>query len=89
LLRPGTHRKERRSARPPNPPPVKAQPEVIGDLAFEHRIRLHELAPAQASLEGALMELTADSVEFRAHPPEQLSNHAAGDSDRVHATGVA
>jgi hypothetical protein len=35
------------------------------------------------------MELTADSVEFRAHPPEQLSNHAAGDSDRVHATGVA
>jgi len=40
----------------------------IGDLAFEHRIRLHELAPAQASLEEAFMELTADSVEFRAHP---------------------
>jgi ABC-2 type transport system ATP-binding protein len=39
----------------------------VGDLAFEHRIRLHELAPAQASLEEAFMELTADSVEFHAH----------------------
>ena len=41
----------------------------IGDLAFEHRIRLHELAPAQASLEEAFMELTASSVEFRAGEP--------------------
>src|SRR5689334_25028156 len=43
----------------------------IGDLAFEHAIRLHELAPAQASLEEAFMELTADSVEFQAHMPGQ------------------
>src|SRR5713101_4897177 len=41
----------------------------IGDLAFENGIRLHELAPAQASLEEAFMELTADSVEFHAGVP--------------------
>jgi ABC-2 type transport system ATP-binding protein len=38
----------------------------IGDLAFEHGIRLHELAPLQASLEQAFMELTKDSVEYHA-----------------------
>ena len=38
----------------------------VGDLAFENAVRLHELAPAQASLEEAFMELTAASVEFRA-----------------------
>ena len=61
----------------------------VGDLAFEHRIRLHELAPAQASLEEAFMELTADSVEFHAHAPGQPGDQAAGDSGRVHTTGVA
>jgi ABC-2 type transport system ATP-binding protein len=61
----------------------------IGDLAFEHRIRLHELAPARASLEEAFMELTADSVEFHAYAPGQSGEHAASDSDRVHTTGVA
>ncbi|HUY46854.1 MAG TPA: ATP-binding cassette domain-containing protein [Streptosporangiaceae bacterium] len=40
--------------------------EQIGDLAFDKGIRLHELAPAHASLEEAFMELTASSVEFRA-----------------------
>ena len=44
-------------------------PEQIGDLAYEAGIRLHELAPAQASLEQAFMELTAASVEFRAGAP--------------------
>jgi ABC-2 type transport system ATP-binding protein len=38
----------------------------IGDLAFDHGIRLHELAPALASLETAFMELTSSSVDFRA-----------------------
>jgi ABC-2 type transport system ATP-binding protein len=38
----------------------------IGDLAFDSAIRLHELAPALASLEAAFMELTSSSVEFRA-----------------------
>jgi ABC-2 type transport system ATP-binding protein len=41
-------------------------PQVIGDLAFDNGVRVHELAPAQASLEEAFMELTADSVEYRA-----------------------
>src|SRR5215471_15081546 len=59
----------------------------IGDLAFDNQIRLHELAPAQASLEEAFMELTADSVEFRAR--EQLSDDAAGDRDLVYTTGRA
>jgi ABC-2 type transport system ATP-binding protein len=38
----------------------------VGDLAFENSVRLHELAPAQASLEQAFMELTASSVQFQA-----------------------
>ena len=48
----------------------------IGDIAFEHGVRLHELTVVRASLEAAFMELTADSVEYRAgedeqgHPPE-------------------
>ena len=53
----------------------------IGDLAFENGIRLHELAPAQASLEEAFMELTADSVEFQAQTP--------GRTGHMHPTGVA
>ena len=40
--------------------------ERVGDIAFENGIRLHELAPARASLEQAFMELTADSVEYHA-----------------------
>jgi len=59
----------------------------IGDLAFENSIRLHELAPAQASLEEAFMELTADSVEYRATEPGQPGRHAA--DDRAQKTGVA
>jgi ABC-2 type transport system ATP-binding protein len=43
--------------------------EQIGDLAYDNAIRLHELAPAQASLEQAFMELTGSSVEFRAGQP--------------------
>jgi ABC-2 type transport system ATP-binding protein len=43
----------------------------IGDIAFEHGVRLHELTVVRASLEAAFMELTADSVEYRAEgqPP--------------------
>jgi ABC-2 type transport system ATP-binding protein len=41
----------------------------IGDLAFENAVRLHELAPAHASLEQAFMELTSSSVEFHATVP--------------------
>ena len=37
----------------------------VGDIAFEHGVRLHELTLVRASLEAAFMELTADSVEYR------------------------
>jgi len=36
----------------------------IGELAHDHRLRLHELTPQTASLEEAFMQLTADSVDF-------------------------
>jgi ABC-2 type transport system ATP-binding protein len=56
----------------------------IGDLALAGGIAVHHLAPARASLEEAFMELTADSVEYRAGAPagqplaESLaSSHAA------------
>jgi ABC-2 type transport system ATP-binding protein len=52
-------------------------PAQVGDLAFENGIRLHELAPAQASLEQAFMELTASSVEFRAGLPGEPEREAA------------
>jgi ABC-2 type transport system ATP-binding protein len=38
----------------------------VGALAFEHGVRLDELTVVRASLEAAFMELTADSVEYRA-----------------------
>ncbi|MEV3981855.1 ABC transporter ATP-binding protein [Nonomuraea sp. NPDC049758] len=44
----------------------------IGELAFERRIVLRELAPRRASLEQAFMELTADRADHRA------DSHAAG-----------
>ena len=43
----------------------------VGDLAYESSVRLHELAPVQASLEQAFMELTASSVEFHAGVPSE------------------
>jgi ABC-2 type transport system ATP-binding protein len=41
----------------------------IGELAFHHRVLLHELTTHTASLEEAFMELTADSVEYLAGEP--------------------
>ena len=49
----------------------------IGDLAFDNGIRVHELAPVQASLEEAFMELTKDSVEYHAGVPGQPHPKAA------------
>jgi ABC-2 type transport system ATP-binding protein len=42
---------------------------AIGDLATEHRLRIHELTPVTASLESAYLELTRDSVEYTATVP--------------------
>jgi ABC-2 type transport system ATP-binding protein len=62
----------------------------VGDLAFENAVRLHELAPAQASLEEAFMELTASSVEFHAGlPGADGSLVSLEDTERVHAGEVA
>jgi ABC-2 type transport system ATP-binding protein len=52
--------------------------EQIGDLAFSEGIRLHELATVRASLEEAFMELTADSVEYRADVPGQSASTTIG-----------
>ncbi|WP_037680614.1 ABC transporter ATP-binding protein [Streptomyces griseus] len=41
--------------------------ELIGELAAQHQLVLHELSPQQASLEEAFMQLTAESVEYHAH----------------------
>ena len=56
--------------------------EELGDLAFEHDIRLHELTPVNASLEQAFMDLTAGSVEFRAG---LLTDRQSGDAGRAPA----
>ncbi|HEY6491911.1 MAG TPA: ATP-binding cassette domain-containing protein [Trebonia sp.] len=52
--------------------------EQIGDLAFSEGIRLHELTTVRASLEEAFMELTADSVEYRADVPGQRATTTIG-----------
>jgi ABC-2 type transport system ATP-binding protein len=41
----------------------------VSDLASAHGIRLYHLAATRASLEHAFMELTADSVDYRAELP--------------------
>jgi ABC-2 type transport system ATP-binding protein len=38
----------------------------IGDVAFANGVRVYHLASARVSLEQAFMELTADSVDYRA-----------------------
>jgi ABC-2 type transport system ATP-binding protein len=45
--------------------------DAIGDLAFEHQIRLHELSPQAATLEDAFLGATAGAEEYAAHdvPP--------------------
>ncbi|MFE1291279.1 ABC transporter ATP-binding protein [Streptomyces sp. NPDC058751] len=54
--------------------------EEIGDLAFQHRVPVHELSLRKASLEQAYMELTAASVEYGSpslsHAAEALVNQA-------------
>ena len=49
---------------------------AIADLAREHGISVHELTPRHASLEEAYMELTHDSVEYRADVPDYAGKGA-------------
>ncbi len=48
----------------------------IGDVAAAHGLRLHELAPVEASLETAYLELTRDSVQY-AGTTEHVTGRAA------------
>lgn len=41
----------------------------IGDLAFNHQIRIHELTARQATLEEAFLEMTGGAEEFQAVAP--------------------
>jgi ABC-2 type transport system ATP-binding protein len=43
--------------------------DAIGDVAFDHGVRLHELSNKVATLEEAFLERTAGAEEFQAHPP--------------------
>jgi len=43
---------------------------VIGELAAEKALTLHELTPVHASLEDVFMELTSESVEYRSLAPD-------------------
>lgn len=45
--------------------------DAIGDHAFDHGIRLHELATQTATLEEAFLEATSGAEEFQAHPSPQ------------------
>ena len=38
--------------------------QVVGDLGYQHRLRLHELATQAPSLEAAFIELTGGEVEY-------------------------
>jgi ABC-2 type transport system ATP-binding protein len=49
---------------------------AIGEVAREHGIALHELTPRHASLEEAYMELTRDSVDYRADVPDYAGKAA-------------
>jgi ABC-2 type transport system ATP-binding protein len=42
---------------------------AVGDLAHEHRLRVHELTTRSGSLEAAFLELTGGDVEFAAGGP--------------------
>ena len=55
----------------------------VGDIAFEHGVRLHELTVVRASLEAAFMELTADSVEYRGTGNEQGQPPVAAQSGQA------
>jgi ABC-2 type transport system ATP-binding protein len=52
--------------------------DAIGDLAFDHGVRLHELSPKVATLEEAFLERTAGAEEFQAHAVIDPGPHAPG-----------
>ncbi|TVR68884.1 MAG: ATP-binding cassette domain-containing protein [Sphaerobacteraceae bacterium] len=55
---------------------------AIGAAAFERGIRLSELSSQRASLEAAFMELTHDSVEYRANETSKAGSSTAEETVR-------
>jgi ABC-2 type transport system ATP-binding protein len=53
---------------------------AIGELAASIPVVLHELAPQQASLEEAFMELTEDSIEYHGSTNDGLTNSTGAKS---------
>jgi ABC-2 type transport system ATP-binding protein len=51
--------------------------QAVGDLAFDHGIRLHELSNRVATLEEAFLERTAGAEEFQAHDPAPTTDGSA------------
>lgn len=54
---------------------------VVGDLAARAGITLHELIPQRATLEDTFVELTGDSVEYRATDPGTTSTDLEDEGD--------
>src|SRR5260370_11366219 len=54
--------------------------EAVGGIALEQAIRLHQLTPVHASLEEAVMELTARSVEYHTAVPGAATTSESGTS---------
>lgn len=51
--------------------------QTVGDLAFDNRIRVHELSTHQATLEEAFLEMTGNASEYNAQAPAPAPAPAA------------
>lgn len=52
---------------------------AVGDLAFDHQIRIHELSVQQVSLEDAFLAMTGGAEEYQArNPATPWQQHAPG-----------
>jgi len=61
---------------------------LIGELAAERGLVLHELTPQRASLEEAYMELTRESGEFTHHPSPPPPSPAPSSADALASGGL-
>jgi ABC-2 type transport system ATP-binding protein len=64
--------------------------QAVGDLAFDHGVRLHELSNKVATLEEAFLERTAGSEEFQASGllPGSIGHDGASPSSAAPQTGA-
>ena len=59
---------------------------AVGDRAAAHGLTIHELAPHNASLEAAYMELTRDSVDYAAGSGKRAETATDQDARTVQTT---